>query len=156
MVFPHGITGFNVPKGHPPVDPVRFQRDCRQIVRPLAGQVQERPQVPAAEHVNFLTLVLVTPYVEVTALLNRHYPWLGFCRPLEPGTCSLDFVDPGRLADSFAALGRYRILAQAELDQPVTDAICAELGRGELQQLKYWSKGRGRLRVGEIVFNFWD
>jgi hypothetical protein len=70
----------------------------------------------------------------------------------------LVFVDPEPVAASFAALGPYRVLSQAELDQPVTQAMCAELGHAEMHQLKYWSKldGRGRLRLGEVVFNFWD
>jgi len=58
----------------------------------------------------------------------------------------------------FAALGRYRVLSRDELEQPVTEAMCAELGRAELHQLKYWRKltGQAKLRVGEVVFNFWD
>jgi len=95
---------------------------------------------------------------EVTALLNRIHPWIGFCRPLEPGDCWMEFVDPGPIAASFAALDRYRVLSRDELDQPVSESMCAELGHSELQQLKYWSKfpGPGKLRVGEMVFNFWD
>ena len=112
----------------------------------------------APRFVNFITQVLVLPGGEVTALLNRHYPWLGFCRPLEPGDCGLEFVDPPRVGASFAALGRYRVLSRTELDQPVTEAMCAELGHAEVQQFKYWSKltGRGKIRVGQVVFNFWD
>jgi hypothetical protein len=114
--------------------------------------------VPDARFTSFLTQVLVLPGGEVTALLNKVHPWLGFCRPLEPGDCWLEFVDPGRVGELFAALGRYRVLAGTDLDQPVSETICAELGPAELHQLKYWSKsaGRGTLRVGGVVFNFWD
>ena len=64
----------------------------------------------------------------------------------------------GRIGTAFAELGRYRVLSQAELEQPVHATMCAELGRGELAQLKYWAKvaGHGKLRVGDVVFNFWD
>jgi hypothetical protein len=110
--------------------------------------------------VNFITQVLVFPGAEVTALLNRHYPWLGFCRLLEPGNCRLEFVDPSprRVVASFESLGRYRLLNRAELNQPVTEAMCADLSRVELNQIKYWRKlaAERNLRVGDVVFNFWD
>src|SRR5205814_1001524 len=101
---------------------------------------------------------LVLPGDEVVAVLNKVHPWLGFCRPLEPGNCWLKFVDPCQVWASFAALGRYQMLSRAELDQPVSEAMCADLDPGELTQLKYWSKlaGRGKLRLGDVVFNFWD
>ena len=58
----------------------------------------------------------------------------------------------------FESLGRYRLLTRAELNQPVTELMCVELGHAERDQLKYWSKlaAEGNLRVGEVVFNFWD
>jgi hypothetical protein len=107
---------------------------------------------------SFITQVLVLPDGEVTALLNKIHAWIGFCRPLEPGDCWLEFVDPDSVGSAFAALDRYRVLSRAELEQPVNESMCAELGHAELHQLKYWSKlaGRGKLRVGEVVFNFWD
>lgn len=160
MILPRGITGFNVPKGQAQADRRTFRKDCWQVVTPLSGRAEDRQQVLAPDLVNFISQVLVLPGGEVAALLNRHHPWLGFCRPLEPGQCSLEFVDPcpRRLAESFSALGRYRVLSRAELDQPVTPAMCVELDRGEVSQLKYWSKpaGQDKLRVGEVVFNFWD
>jgi hypothetical protein len=160
LMLPRGITGFNVPDGHPRADPKDFRADCLRVVAPLSGRVEDRPQVLAPHLVNFLTQVLVLPGAEVTALLNRHYSWLGFCRPLEPGDCRLAFVDPRprRVADSFAALGRYRVLSSEELDQPVTEAMCMGLGRAEMDQLRYWSKlsEPDPIRVGTVVFNFWD
>ena len=159
-MLPRGITGFNVPKGHPRADPKGFLEDCQRVVAPFSGCVEDRPQVLAPDLVNFLTQVLVFPGAEVTALLNRHYSWLGFCRPLVPGDSQLEFVDPRprRLADSFAALGRYRVLSREELDQPVTEAMCMALGRDEVYQLGYWSKlsRPDTIRVGAVVFNFWD
>lgn len=158
MFLPSGITGFNVPKGHPESDPRSFRADCWQIVAPLRGRAEDRPQVVDSRFTSFISQVLVLPEIEVTVLLNKVHPWVGFCRPLEPGNCRLEFVDPGPVVVSFAALDRYRVLSRAELDQPISEAMCAELGHAEMQQLKYWSKadGRGKLRVGEVVFNFWD
>jgi hypothetical protein len=158
LILPRGITGFNAPKKCPEADPRSFRADCWQVVAPLSGRAEDRRQVLAPRHVNFLTQVLVLPDGEVTALLNRHYPWLGFCRPLEPGNGSMEFVDPRRVGASFGALGRYFVVPRAQLDQPVTEAMCAELGPAELKQLKYWSElaGRGNIRVGQVVFNFWD
>jgi hypothetical protein len=158
VILPGGITGFNVPKGHVEADPRSFRADCWRVVTPLQGRAEDRPQVLNARFTNFVTQVLVLPEVEATALLNKVHPWVGFCRPLEPGDCWLEFLDPGPVAAAFAALGRYRVLSRAELDQPVSASMCAELGHAEMHQLKYWGKlaGRGSLRVGEVVFNFWD
>lgn len=159
-ILPRGITGFNVPDGHALADPRQFLADCWEVVAPRAGRVEDRPQVLAPRLVSFLTRVLVLPagFAPVTVLLNRYHPWLGFCRPLVPGECPLEFVDPGPVATAFAALGRYRVLSRPELERPVTEATCGQLGPAELRQLAYWSHlaGRGRLRVGDVVFNFWD
>jgi hypothetical protein len=158
VILPRGITGFNVPKGQAGSDPRGLRADCWQVVGPLQGRVVDRQQVLDARFTSFLTQVLALPDGEVTALLNKVHPWLGFCRPLEPGDCALVFVDPGPAAVAFAALGRYQVLTPAELERPVGEAMCVELGRAEREQLKYWSKlaGRSGLRVGDVVFNFWD
>lgn len=158
MVFPPGITGFDVPKAHAEADPRTFREDCWQVATSLDGRAENRRQVLDARFTSFLAQVLVLPTIEMTVVLNKVHPWVGFCRPLEPGECLLEFVDPAPLAAAFAALGRYRVLSQAELDQAVSDSMCVELGDAERHQLKYWSKsyGRGSLRVGDVVFNFWD
>jgi hypothetical protein len=158
VILPRGITGFNVPKGLAEADPGAFRADCLQVVAPLRGRVEDRPQVWFPDFTSFITQVLVLPDAEITALLNKAHAWVGFCRPLEPGNCELEFVDPGAVVRVFAALDRYRVLSRAELEQPVNESMCAEMSRAELHQLKYWSKlaGRGKLRVGEVVFNFWD
>jgi len=158
LILPRGITGFNVPKGSAEADPGSFRADCWQVVAPLSGRAEDRPQVLCPACTSFLTQVLVLPRRAVTVLLNKVHPWIGFCRPLEPGDCWLEFVDPGTVAARFTALGRYRVLSREELDQPVDSSMVAELGSGESSQLAYWSKlaGRGKLRVGEVIFNFWD
>ncbi len=158
MILPRGITGFNVPKGSVEADPRRFRADCWQVIVPLRGRVEDRRQVIDVKYTNFTTQVLVLPGEEVTALLNKVHPWLGFCRPLEVGECGLEFVDPFGIAAAFAALGGYRVMSRAELEQPVSAAICGELGGAELPQLEYWSRlaRRSKLRVGDVVFNFWD
>ena len=157
VMFPRGITGFNVPKGHAEADPRNFRTDCWHVVAPLRGHVEDRQQVLDPRFTNFITQVLVLPGGEVTALLNKVHAWVGFCRPLEPGDCRLEFVDIDSVRNSFAALDRYRVFSRAELEQPVDESMCAELGHAELHQLKYWSKlDERKLRVGEVVFNFWD
>jgi hypothetical protein len=160
LILPRGITGFSVPRGRPEADLLQFCADCQQVVTLLSGHSEDRQQVMAPHLVNFITQVLVFPGVEVTALLDRHYPWLGFCRLLKPGNCRLEFVDPSphRVVTSFESLGRYRLLNRAELNQPATEATCGELGRAERDQLKYWSKlaAERNIRVGDVVFNFWD
>jgi hypothetical protein len=157
VILPRGITGFNVPKGHAEADPRRFRADSWQVVAPLRGRVEDRPQVLDPRFTNFIAQVLVLSDGEVTALLNKIHAWVGFCRPLEPGNCWMEFVEPDSVGNALAALDRYRVLARAELEQAVSESMCAELDRAELHQLKYWSKLVGRkLRVGEVVFNWWD
>jgi len=157
MILPRGITGFNVPKGHAEADPRSFRADCWHVVAPLRGRVEDRQQVLDLRFTNFLAQLLVLPGGEVTALLNKVHAWVGFCRPLDPGDCWLEFVDAGSVGSAFAELGQYRVLSRAELEQPVDESMCAELGRAELHQLKYWSElDERKLRVGEVAFNFWD
>ncbi len=158
MILPRGITGFGVSKGHRYADSLSFQADCRQVVAQRNGRAEDRKQALDIRFTSFLTQVLVLPGMAVTALLNRVHPWIGFCRPLEPGHCPLEFVDPRAVAASFAALGRYRVLSRAELNRPLDEGMCVELRGVEKQQIKYWSKlvGQEPLRVGEVVFNFWD
>ena len=157
LILPRGITGFSVPRGRPQADPSHFCADCQQVVALLSGRREDLQQVMAPHLVNFITQLLVFPGAEVTALLNRHYPWLGFCRVLKPGNCWREFVDPSprQVIASFESLGRYRLLSWAELNQPVTEAMCVELGRAERGQLKYWSKlaGEGNLRLATQVYS---
>jgi hypothetical protein len=157
MLFARGITGFNVPREAAQADPESFRADCHEVARILQGRVENRPQVLEGSVTSFLTQVLLLPAGPVTALLNKFHPLLAFCEPLEPGDCWLRFVDCAA-AESFATLGRFSVLAAEELNQPVVESMCGELGRAEREQLKYWSKlaGRGKLRVGEVIFNFWD
>ena len=158
MILPRGVTGFNVPRGMKPSNEKVFVSDCWAAVASRGGKVEDRPQVLTGSPTSFVTRVLILPRRELTILLNAVYPWVGFCRPLEPGECSLEFLDPGRLSESLASTGRYRVLEKSELEQPVTEEMCVELGRAELTQLKYWTDcvGRGKMRVGDVVFNFWD
>jgi hypothetical protein len=120
--------------------------------------VEDRAQTLPGAPISFITRLLIVPGVEIAALLNSVHPWLGFCRPLTPGELSLDFVDHPSFAAALAATGRYRVLTSQELEHPITEDMCSELRQGELIQLKYWSRlaGRGKLRVGDVVFNFWD
>lgn len=156
MILPRGITGFNVPKRHHGPDRRGFLADCWQAAVGLRGRVENRPQV--ADCVNFDAWRIVLPGGEVTALLNHFYPWVGFCRPREPGGLQLDFVQPGRFGAALADAGQYRVLTQEELIHPMTEPMAGELRKGERLQLKYWGDvaGRGKLRVGDVVFNFWD
>jgi hypothetical protein len=158
MILPRGITGFGVPNGHAYADPQIFRADCWEVVAPMGGRAEDRKQVLDVRSTSFLTQVLVFPGSEVTALLNKIHPWVGFCIPLVPGDCRQEFIDARAVAARFEALGRYRVLSGTELDQPVDEAMCAALRGVELHQLKYWGKllGRGQLRVGDMVFNVWD
>ncbi len=157
MVLPRGITGFTVPKGWSLIDPVAFHADCWQVATALGGRVEDRRSASSAL-ASFHARELVLPGGNVTALVNKVHPWVGFCRSTGLEEWPREFTDHGPVAASFAGLGRYRVLTQGELDQPVGEPMCAELSHGELVQFKYWSKsaGRGGLRVGEVVFNIWD
>jgi hypothetical protein len=158
MMLPKGITGFNVPKTAATVDTMTFVADCRAFAARHRGRVEDRPQTLPGSPISFITRLLILPGIEIAALLNSVHPWIGFCRPLTPGQTSLDFVDHPAFATALAATGRYRVLTAQELAHPVTEDMCSELRHGELTQLKYWSNlaGRGKLRVGDVVFNFWD
>jgi hypothetical protein len=146
-----------VASSQPLVDPRGFHADCWQIATILGGRVEDRPSALGGL-ASFYARVFVLPGGAVTALVNKVHPWVGFCQPMEPGDCSQEFADPGPVVASFTALGRYRVLTRAELEQPVSEPMCTELRHGEMVQLKYWAKLAvcGRLRVGDVVFNIWD
>jgi hypothetical protein len=158
MILPRGITGFNVLNDHVITDSRCFKADCWQVVIPLHGRVEDRRQLLDTQTPSFITQILVQPGGEVTALLNKVHPWVGFCLPLVPGNAWLEFVDPGPLSEAFDSLGRYRVLSRSDLEQPIKESMCVELHPGEMKQLKYWREagGPGMLRVGDVVFNFWD
>lgn len=158
LILPRGVTGFDVPKGQPTPDPEVFLGDCWHVAIASRGRVADWPQVPVWLATNFAACSLVFPDGEVTALLNLVHPWVGFCRPMKPGSGELEFTEPGRVEAALRELGRYRVLTQAELEQPVAVSMCVELGRGELAQFKYWARAAGhvKLRVGDVVFNCWD
>ncbi len=158
VILPRGVTGFDVPEGQPTPDSKVFLGDCWHVAIASRGRVDDLPPVPAWWVANFVAHLLVLPDGAVTALLNRVHPWVGFCRPMGPGSGLLEFTEPGHVGAALGELGRYRVLTHAKLEQPVGASMCAELGRGESAQLKYWAKaaGPGKLRVGDVVFNFWD
>lgn len=157
IILPRGITGFNVPEKQARPDEKTFVSDCWAAVG-SRGRVEDRSLVLAGEPASFLTRVLVLsgyePY-EAAVLLNTVYPWVGFCRPFTPLTPVLEFVDEAKVAEALASTGRYRVLQARELEQPVAEDQIAELGRGERHELKCW-RGFGPIRLGDVVFNFWD
>lgn len=158
MILPKGITGFDVPSNVTAINTKTFVADCWAAAVRQGGRVEDRPQILPGAQTSFLSTVVIIQSGELAVLLNAIYPWVGFCEPLAPGNCLLKFIDARSVAPALAATGRYRVLSARELQCPVTDDMCRELGRAELQQLKYWSglAGRGRLRAGDVVFNFWD
>jgi hypothetical protein len=158
MLLPRGVTGFNVPRKHAGTDIDDFRADCLAVAASVGGHAEARQQVLDVRSTSFVTQVILLPDESFTALLNKYFPLLGFCEVMTPGDCSLRFIDPGRAADRFARTGRYRVLNREELVQPVTDDMCEKLGRGEMLNLKYWRSlaGTGPIRLGDVVFNFWD
>ncbi len=145
MILPRGITGFNVPRGLTPPDVGAWVADCWAAVGPVRGRVEDRTQVLDGSPTTFGTRVLVLPRGEVTVLLHNVYPWVGFCRPLTPGLCRMEFLDAGRVAKALSDIGRYCVLEARELEQPLTDEMCVELGRGSSISsgtgAKSWSQG---------------
>jgi hypothetical protein len=158
MILPKGITGFNVPNSAAQVDLKLFTADCWAAATAKGGRLEDRPQTLPGAPTSFIARLLVLDRVEIAVLLNAVHPWVGFCLPLTPGHISLEFVDHSPIATALAATGRYHILTKQELECPVTDDKCGRLTHGEVSQLKYWSHlvGRGKMRVGDVVFNFWD
>jgi hypothetical protein len=151
LILPRGITGTNVPKRHDGPDPRVFRADCEQVTAARHGRAEDRPQGP---YTSFVAQELVLPKGEVTALSNKFHPWVGFCVAAVYGP--IDFVDPPvAVAEAFVALGRYRLLSKAELDLPVVEDMCVDLRDAEVKNIRYWGQGRP-LRVGDVVFNYWD
>lgn len=153
--LPRGITGFDIPPDLPPCDERWFRTDLWNAIRPLHGAVIDRPTSRAVAAANFATYYAELPEQTFCVLRNTIYPWVGFCEPLPLGDMTWRFLDHPSLSAALSHGGRYRVLSRAELQQDVTQPMCAGLGPAELKQLRYWQKQIG-LRVGDVVFNYWD
>jgi len=64
----------------------------------------------------------------------------------------LQFVDPTGLAAAFSAATELTPLDAGWLASDLEPELLRDLGRGELDQVKYWNPRR----VGDLIFNRWD
>ena len=153
MRLPPGITGVGPGSGVvPDTDYHAFCEDCHAAARLLSGTVA-RMEPPWGQHTNnFATVVLQLPEGPVAALLNAHYPIVGFAEPPPMGAVAVRFTEAVRLTEVFRSIGRYTVLERQDLERLITEEDASDLDLDERKQLAYW----GPARVGDAIFNAWD
>ena len=155
MILPRGITGFDVPGGHPATDLRTLTGDCWQFAAPRKGRVGKFSSPEPVT--NFVTVTITLPDRQITLLANHTHPWLAFSATPQLARPFIHFDHPHDLTEHLTQTGRYYIPTVRQLETPATGSACAELGSGERGQLVYWARAYGEnLRVGDLVFNHWD
>ena len=155
MILPRGITGFDVPSGHPGTDLRGLTGDCWQFAAPRKGRVG--PVSSPEPATNFVTLTITLPDRQITLLANQIHPWLAFSATPQLACPFIHFDHPRDLIEHLTRIGRYHIPTVQQLETPATESACAGLGPSERRQLAYWTRAYGDiLRVGGLVFNLWD
>jgi hypothetical protein len=149
--LPKGVTGFDAPDGGVPVE--RFTTACQSAARRADGRL--RLVRAAYEEVtpNFhdALMVLRDGNMIVRVLCNAHFPIVAFASPASrDGDVCLHFVDCAELA---GVLGdEFVILSAQDACADVSHAMVAQLGKSELDQMRYWNPQR----IGDVIFNYWD
>jgi len=149
--LPKGVTGFDAPDDGVPVE--GFTASCHTAARQVTGRVHQvkgaYEQVIPNFHEAFMTLRDRPEMIRV--LCNAHYPIAAFATPpAYEGDARLEFVDCPELAE--ALRGEFSIITRRDACAGVTDALIAQLGDDELEQLRYWRPQR----IGDLIFNYWD
>lgn len=149
--LPKGITGFEAPDEGVSVE--RFKAACHAAARRVAGRVNEvRPaydQVVRNFHEAFITLRDRPGVVRV--LCNAHYPVVAFATvSTHEGDARPEFMDCPELADVLR--GEFTIITRRDACAGIADALIAQLGNDELDQMRYWRPQR----IGDVIFNYWD
>ncbi|RCS41032.1 hypothetical protein DTL42_20800 [Bremerella cremea] len=151
-ILQRGITGFRDRRDQPlPMcDLNAFRSACHTVSQVTKCSLSAPIQQPNNQR-NFITAQFATPYGEIAAMLNQHFPLLGFAVASLPGK-QLRFVDAPEQATAFTQLGMYRVLSLSDLQQPITDDDLASLSPTEIEQVNYWKP----TSLGQIIFNAWD
>jgi hypothetical protein len=152
MRFPRGVTGF-APAMETFTDARQFRADCFDVARNLNAKVRNR-EIDFWK--SYVAQDLVWPDLALVVLLNKAVPIIGFCQVFEPGTLDFEFLDHERVAAQFLEQKRYELWNKAQLDSFVTDEMFEDLIEPEQRHAKYWRKYHRPMRVGDVVFNYWD
>jgi hypothetical protein len=154
MILPTGVTGFWQNGIQPPTasNVKGFVSACHEAARRLGGNVIASEEPYSRKTNNFAVVIVVFPRQRVAALLNAHYPIVGFAEPIPVHEQEIRFADAPSLREQLLSSGVYQVLSREALETAVTPAAARELADGEVEQIRYWKPRR----VGDIIFNFWD
>jgi hypothetical protein len=144
MILPPGVTGFAHRSAPllPTVEAASFKAAFFAAARECGGRVSgfEDACYPRSYHSG----AIAVSGEDIEVLCNTHYPLVG----LRSGR---EFIDLPVLAETLTTFG-FVILPATELNAYPDAEALSSLGKGELDQLRYWRPER----LGEVIFNEWD
>ena len=154
MHFPRGVTVYGpaIEKVTSP-DMPQFRADCWSVARNLKAKVENCDPDPFK---SYDAQILVWPDTSIVVVLNKVVPILAFCELFEPLTSVLKFIDHGKAAAEFLDMKAYEVWSKDQLELLVTDEMFEDLIPSEQRHVKYWRKCHRPMRVGDVVFNYWD
>jgi hypothetical protein len=155
MILPKGITGFGENGDQPSLlsDMKPFLTACYDAARRLGGNVVASEIAYSRQTNNFAVVTVTIPGRTFAALLNAHYPIVGFAEPIPAHQQDIRFMDAPAFAEALVASGNFEVLSKDDLESPVTPDTVDGLAEAELTQVRYWKPQR----LGEIIFTFsWD
>jgi len=156
MILRQGITGFWHAKGPslPGCDVSTFRTHCFAAARRAGGKIRRNDRRSDAVAANFTFEVIELSGGPVAVLLNLHFPVIGFAVAPAGGSHGgpIEFVDHDLLAESLSAADKYEVLSRAALECALSQQEVQLLSSVEIEQVQYWKP----VRVGDVVFNFWD
>ena len=123
MFLRHGISGFLHMNDDPlpACDLVEFRSFCYAAAREADCSIKHAGRRPHVER-SFTTGVFALPQGDIAALLNLHFPVIGFAKSLpDEESCELEFVDCEVLANVFKNSGRYDVLSKSDLARIIHD-----------------------------------
>lgn len=157
MILLNGITGFNNSKNGPPSkkNEKQFKQVCFTILSNIDGKLLffKEARYPRNFHEVHIEFRGMNFYI----LLNEYYPSLAFASHVEFG--EIHFIDVMELYKEFSYF--YNVLTSKALNEPlqiqyINKAIIIhndnQLNNAELEQIAFWKP----MRVGDVIFNYWD
>ncbi|TWT62984.1 hypothetical protein [Rubinisphaera italica] len=152
MILRIGITGFRE-RLDPPLslsDIAKFKTSCFEFARKTGARVNSENLKAPNETSNFRTAHFETPNQKFSALVNLHFPVIGFVsRTGGFNSSNLQFIDCLWETTEFED---FEILSQSDLQKEISKEELEQLSPAERIQVKYWKPKR----IGDVIFNCWD
>ena len=145
-LLPKGITGFD--HAGAVLSWADIRKPIVQAIWSAGAKVEREFPCDAQAEPNYHFVVTTGPSV----LFHSLFKVVACADTKEPPYLKVPFVDWPELAAKLSALSEWEYLSPRFLNQRVSGELTAELGKGELEQMKYWKPET----IGDVIFNNWD